>query len=65
MSTCFMLPTWGDPTCLQDRPGRINKAAILGTYRAISSKHVPRYLAEFEYRFNRRYDLAAMIPRLC
>jgi hypothetical protein len=24
---------------------------------------MPRYLAEFEYRFNRRYDLAAMIPR--
>ena len=41
------------------------KAAITGTYRAISSKHVPRYLAEFECRFNRRYDLAAMIPRLC
>ena len=40
------------------------KSAIVGTYRAISSKHVPRYLAEFEYRFNRRYDLAAMIPRL-
>jgi transposase-like protein len=40
------------------------KAAIAGTYRSISSKHVPRYLAEFEYRFNRRYDLAAMIPRL-
>jgi len=40
------------------------KAAITGTYRAISQKHVPRYLAEFEYRFNRRYDLAAMIPRL-
>jgi transposase-like protein len=40
------------------------KASIIGTYRAISSKHVPRYLAEFEYRFNRRYDLAAMIPRL-
>ena len=38
------------------------KAAITGTYRAINSKHVPRYLAEFEYRFNRRYDLAAMIP---
>ena len=30
-----------------------------------STKHVPRYLAQFEYRFNRRYDLAAMIPRLC
>ena len=40
------------------------KSAIIGTYRAISAKHVPRYLAEFEYRFNRRYDLAAMIPRL-
>ncbi len=40
------------------------KSAITGTYRSINSKHVPRYLAEFEYRFNRRYDLAAMIPRL-
>ena len=40
------------------------KAAIVGTYRAIDQKHVPRYLAEFEYRFNRRYDLAAMMPRL-
>jgi hypothetical protein len=40
------------------------KAAITGTYRAINSKHVPRYLTEFEYRFNRRYDLAAIIPRL-
>lgn len=40
------------------------KAAIVGTYRAIHEKHVPRYLAEFEYRFNRRYDLAAMLPRL-
>jgi hypothetical protein len=34
-------------------------------YRAIDQKHVPRYLAESEYRFNRRYDLAAMMmPRL-
>jgi ribosomal protein L37AE/L43A len=40
------------------------KAAIVGTYRAIDQKHVSRYLAEFEYRFNRRYDLAAMMPRL-
>ena len=40
------------------------KAAITGTHRSVSTKHVPRYLAEFEYRFNRRYDLAAMIPRL-
>jgi hypothetical protein len=40
------------------------KASLTGTYRSISSKHVPRYLAEFEYRFNRRYDLASMVPRL-
>jgi transposase-like protein len=40
------------------------KAAITGTYRAVRAKHVPRYLAEFEYRFNRRYDLGAMIARL-
>lgn len=40
------------------------KSAITGTFRRISEKHAPRLLAEFEYRFNRRYDLAAMIPRL-
>jgi len=40
------------------------KAAITGTHRSVSAKHMPRYLAEFEYRFNGRYDLAAMIPRL-
>ena len=40
------------------------KAAIGGTYRVVGEKHVPRCLAEFEYRFNQRYDLANMIPRL-
>ena len=40
------------------------KTAITATYRAIRQKHIPRYLAEFAYRFNRRYDLAAMMPRL-
>lgn len=40
------------------------KTAMTGTYRAIRDKHVSRYLAEFEYRFNRRFDLAAMMPRL-
>ena len=39
------------------------KSAITGTYRAVR-KHVDRTLAEFEWRFNRRYDLSAMIPRL-
>ena len=29
-------------------------------YRATRQQHIPRYLAEFAYRFDRRYDLAAM-----
>ena len=40
------------------------KNALRGTYHAIRVQHVPRYLAEFEYRFNRRFDLPAMIERL-
>lgn len=40
------------------------KNAIHGTYHAIQGKHLPRYLAEFSYRFNRRYDLAGMLARL-
>jgi transposase-like protein len=40
------------------------KAAMVATYRAVRAKHVPRYLAEFEYRFNRRYRLETMIDRL-
>lgn len=41
------------------------KNALHGTYRgAIRAKHLPRYLAEFAYRFNRRFDLAGMIARL-
>lgn len=40
------------------------KNALHGTYHAIAHKHLPRYLAEFRYRFNRRYDLAAMLKRL-
>ncbi|MBF0353508.1 MAG: IS1595 family transposase [SAR324 cluster bacterium] len=40
------------------------KGAIVGTYRAISGKHAARYLAEFEYRHNRRFRMADMIPRL-
>jgi hypothetical protein len=40
------------------------KNSLRGTLHAISRKHVPRYLAEFEYRFNRRFHLPAMIERL-
>ena len=40
------------------------KGSLLSTYRAVRSRHASRYLAEFEYRFDRRYDLKAIIPRL-
>lgn len=40
------------------------KNAIHGTYRSVSSKHLPRYLAEFNYRFNRRFQLKELVDRL-
>ena len=40
------------------------KSAILATYRAVRKKHLVRTLAEFEWRFNHRFDLAGMIPAL-
>lgn len=40
------------------------KNSLRGTYHSFSKKHIPRYLAEFQYRFDRRIDLASMVPRL-
>jgi transposase-like protein len=41
------------------------KTSLSGTYHSIKhAKYADRYLAEFAYRFNRRFDLAAMVPRL-
>jgi hypothetical protein len=40
------------------------KNSLTATYRAISDKQVPRYLAEFEDRFNRRHDLKSIVPHL-
>lgn len=41
------------------------KTAIDGTYHAFDfSKYGHRYLAEASYRFNRRFDMAAMLVRL-
>ncbi len=40
------------------------KSALRSTYHAIGKKYAQRYLSEFQYRFNRRYDLCALIPRL-
>jgi transposase-like protein len=40
------------------------KNAIHGTYHSVSKNHLPRYLAEFCYRFNRRFQLDEMVDRL-
>jgi transposase-like protein len=40
------------------------KNALHGTYHHVSSRHLPRYLAEFCYRFNRRFELHTMVDRL-
>ena len=41
------------------------KTALAGTHHAFKfAKYAQRYLADAQYRFNRRSDLAAMVPRL-
>ena len=40
------------------------KRSLHGSYHHVSSKHLPRYLAEFSYRFSRRFSLGEMFPRL-
>lgn len=40
------------------------KGSLLGVCRWVSAKHLPRYLAEFQWRFNRRFDLASILHRL-
>ena len=39
------------------------KTALAGTCHSINPKHLPRYLGEFCYRFNRRFQLGDMIKR--
>ena len=41
------------------------KTALSGTHHAFAfRKYAHRYLAEVQYRFNRRFDLSTMVPRL-
>ena len=41
------------------------KTAFSGTYHAFDfAKYAHRYLAEVQYRFNRRFNLASILPRL-
>ena len=36
------------------------KTAIVGTHKSVRRAYTFRYFAEFQYRFNRRYDLAGL-----
>ena len=40
------------------------KRSLNDSYHSVSSKHLPQCLAEFSYRFNRRFSLREMFPRL-
>ena len=40
------------------------KSALRGTYHAVRPKYAQRYLSEFQYRFNRRFNLSNFLPRL-
>ncbi|EKA7417641.1 IS1595 family transposase [Vibrio parahaemolyticus] len=40
------------------------KNSLHGTYHALRKKHLPRYLAEFCFRFNHRYRLEKMVSAL-
>lgn len=40
------------------------KSALRSTYHAVRPDYAQRYLSEFQYLFNRRFDLSALIPRL-
>jgi hypothetical protein len=50
-------------TCMNTILGNL-KTSLRGTYHSFHPMYATRYLAEFQYRFNRRFDLGAMIPRL-
>ena len=39
------------------------KSALRSTFHAVREKYAYRYLAEFQYRFNRRFELENFIPR--
>lgn len=61
----------GKPGCEVDAFKWLNillgnlKTSLSGTHHAFAfKKYAHRYLAEVQYRFNRRFDLAAMLPRL-
>jgi transposase-like protein len=40
------------------------KSAVTGTCRSLDERHTPRYLAAYEWRYNRRFELAKNFERL-
>lgn len=40
------------------------KTAISGTHKSVRRHYVPRYFAEFQFRFNGRHDLPALFTKL-
>lgn len=40
------------------------KTSLRGTFHAVAPRYVPRYLAQAQYRFNRRYALDQLLTRL-
>jgi hypothetical protein len=40
------------------------KGAITGTCRSLDARHTPRYLAAYEWRYNRRFELDKNLERL-
>jgi hypothetical protein len=64
--------TGGGPACVKMEKFRVVntllgnlKTSLSGTYHAFNfSKYAHRYLAEFQYRFNRRFDLSVILVRL-
>jgi hypothetical protein len=64
--------TGGGPACVKLEQFRaVNtflgnlKTAYSGTYHAFDfAKYAHRYLAEVQYRFNRRFDLSSILKRL-
>lgn len=39
------------------------KSALRSVYHSIQPKYAQRYLADYQYRFNRRFDLTQLMPR--
>jgi len=56
-------PIGGDFKWVNTGLGNV-KGAITGTCRSIDARHTPRYLAAYEWRYNRRFELPKNLERL-